>query len=91
MFGFELSPEQRELKEVARRFAAEEIIPVAARHDEEQRFPDEVARKAWELGLMNLEVPRELGGLGLGVLDTCLVLEKLMRDAKLVQRNLLKD
>ena len=87
------------------------MLPVAARHDEEQTFPEDVARKAWELGLMNLEVPRELGGLGLGVLDTCLVLadqamriatdavhifggygymkeypvEKLMRDAKLLQ------
>jgi acyl-CoA dehydrogenase len=77
MLGFDLSPEQLELKKVAHRFAVEEIIPVAARHDEEQRFPEEVARKAWDLGLMNLEVPREYGGLGLGVLDTCLVLEEL--------------
>src|SRR5262245_50465076 len=74
---FELSPEQVQLKETARRFAAEEMIPVAAHHDERQEFPREIARKAWELGLMNLEVPRELGGLGLGVLDTCLVLEEL--------------
>jgi acyl-CoA dehydrogenase len=77
MLSFELSSEQQQLKEAARRFAVEEMMPVAARHDEEQRFPEAVARKAWELGLMNLEVPRELGGLGLGVLDTCLVLEEL--------------
>jgi acyl-CoA dehydrogenase len=77
MIGFDLSPEQQQLKETARRFAVEEIIPVAAQHDEEQRFPDGIARKAWELGLMNLEVPREFGGLGLGVLDSCIVLEEL--------------
>ena len=77
MLGFDLSPEQQQLKETARRFAADVMMPVAARHDEEQTFPAEVARQAWELGLMNLEVPRELGGLGLGVLDTCLVLEEL--------------
>ncbi len=77
MIGFDLSPEQQQLKETARRFAVEEIIPVAAQHDEEQRFPDGTARKAWELGLMNLEVPREFGGLGLGVLDSCIVLEEL--------------
>jgi len=59
------------LEQTERRFAAADIIPVAARCDEEQRFPGDVARKAWELGLMNLEVPRELGGLRLGVLDTC--------------------
>ena len=77
MFGFDLTPEQEQLKETARRFAREEMIPVAARCDDEQIFPEDVARKAWELGLMNLEVPREHGGLGLGVLDTCLVLEEL--------------
>ena len=77
MLDFEFTSEQRQLKETAQRFAAAEIIPVAARYDEEQRFPHDVTRKAWELGLMNLEVPRELGGLGLGVLDTCIVLEEL--------------
>jgi acyl-CoA dehydrogenase len=77
MLSFDLSNEQQQLKETARRFAAEEMMPRAAEHDEAQRFPEDVARKAWELGLMNLEVPRDLGGLGLGVLDTCLVLEEL--------------
>jgi acyl-CoA dehydrogenase len=77
MLSFELNPEQTQLKETARRFALEEIIPVAARYDESEEFPEPIARRAWELGLMNLEVPRELGGLGLGVLDTCLLLEEL--------------
>jgi acyl-CoA dehydrogenase len=77
MLSFDLTAEQRQLKEIAHRFALEEMIPVAARHDEEERFPKELVHQAWELGLMNLEVPREVGGLGLGVLDTCLVLEEL--------------
>jgi acyl-CoA dehydrogenase len=77
MIGFDLTPEQQQLKDVARRFAVEEMIPVAGRYDDEQTFPEPVARKAWELGLMNLEVPRDFGGLGLGVLDTCIVLEQL--------------
>jgi acyl-CoA dehydrogenase len=77
MMRFDLSPEQQQLKDTARRFAAEEIIPVAAKYDEEQTFPAEVARKAWELGLMNFEVPVEHGGPGLGILDTCLMLEEL--------------
>jgi acyl-CoA dehydrogenase len=77
MMQFDLSPEQQQLKETARRFAAEEIIPVAAKHDDEQRFPAEIVKKAWELGLMNFEVPTEHGGPGLGVLDTCLMLEEL--------------
>ncbi|GIW45150.1 MAG: acyl-CoA dehydrogenase [Candidatus Binatia bacterium] len=77
MFSFEMTPEQREMKELARKFAAEEIIPIAARCDETETFPVEVCRKAWELGLMNLEVPKEYGGPGLGVLDTILILEEL--------------
>ena len=62
MMQFEISPEQKQLKETARRFAADEIIPVAARCDEEQTFAEDVVRKAWELGLMNFAVPQELGG-----------------------------
>jgi acyl-CoA dehydrogenase len=77
MFSFEMSPDQRELKELARKFAAEEIIPLAAPCDREEKFPEAVCRKAWELGLMNLEVPKEFGGAGLGVLDTILILEEL--------------
>src|SRR5262249_11814345 len=77
MMQFELTPEQKQLKETARRFAADEIIPVAGKYDEEQTFAEDVVRKAWELGLMNFAVPEELGGPGLGALDTCLVLEEL--------------
>jgi alkylation response protein AidB-like acyl-CoA dehydrogenase len=38
MLAFEMSAEQRELKDAARRFAATEMIPVAARHDDEQIY-----------------------------------------------------
>lgn len=77
MIGFDLTPEQEQLRETARRFAETEMIPVAGQYDDEQRFPEDVARKAWELGLMNFEVPREYDGLGLGVLDSCVILEQL--------------
>ena len=49
------------------------MLPVAARHDEEQTFPKDVARKAWELGLMNSRSRASEGVPG----------EKLMRDALL--------
>jgi acyl-CoA dehydrogenase len=77
MLSFDLTPEQEQLKATARRFAHDVIMPVAARYDEEQTFPADVAEKAWQLGLMNFEVPTEYGGPGLGVLDSCLVLEEL--------------
>jgi hypothetical protein len=53
MVQFELTPEQQQRKETVRRFAAEEIIPVAAKYDEQQIFPEDLARKAWEVGLMD--------------------------------------
>ncbi len=77
MFSFDLTPEQEQLRNTARRFAEQEMVPVAAHYDEQETFPHDVCRKAWELGLMNVEVPHEYGGLGLGVLDTCILREQL--------------
>src|SRR5262249_25718728 len=72
-----LTPGQKQLKETAHRFPADEIIPVAAADDEEQKVPQDVAPQAWGIGLMNFAVPEEFGGPGLSSLDTCLVLEEL--------------
>ncbi len=77
MIDFSLSDEQKQLQELARKFAKEEVIPKAAHHDENGEYPREVAAKAWELGLMNTHIPQEYGGLGLGVLDGCIITEEL--------------
>lgn len=76
MISFELSDEQKELQRLAREFTAKEIIPKAAHHDETGEYPREIAKKAWELGLMNTHIPQEYGGLGLGVLEGCLITEE---------------
>ena len=76
-FSFNLTPEQRQLKEIAHKFAIEEILPKAAQYDTEHAFPRDIIRKAWRVGLMNPQIPPEYGGLGLGVFDTCLVGEEL--------------
>jgi acyl-CoA dehydrogenase len=75
--GFDLTPEQQQLKETARRFAVEEMVPKAAQYDADHTFPADIVRKAWDVGLMNPQVPATYGGLGLGVLDTCLIDEEL--------------
>jgi alkylation response protein AidB-like acyl-CoA dehydrogenase len=75
----ELSDEQREIRELARRFADEEIAPHAARWDREHRFPREVFRALGELGLMGACVPAEHGGAGADFLAYVLVLEELSR------------
>ena len=77
MFGFDLTEEQRELKDLARKFAEQEMIPRAREYDEKEIFPVDVCEKAHAAGLMNFGVPKTLGGPGLGVLDTCLIGEEL--------------
>jgi alkylation response protein AidB-like acyl-CoA dehydrogenase len=75
----ELTDEQREIRDLARRFADEEIAPHAAVWDREHRFPREVFSALGELGLMGACVPVEHGGAGADFLSYCLVLEELSR------------
>ena len=62
---------------MAEKFTREEIIPVAAHYDRTGEYPWEVLKKAHENGLMNLYIPEEYGGMGLGTLDGCLITEKM--------------
>ena len=75
----ELTDEQREIRDLARRFADEEIAPHAAAWDREHRFPREVFAQLGELGLMGVCVPEEHGGAGADFLSYVLVLEELSR------------
>src|SRR5919109_4987010 len=76
---FDLSPEQREIRALARDFAEAEIQPHAAEWDREHRFPRELLGKLAELGLMGVCIPEELGGAGADFLSYVLVLEELSR------------
>ena len=75
--SFALTDEQKALRELAREFAAKEIRPKEAAYDAAMQHPADVIAKAHELGLMNLHVPEELGGAGLGCFDGMLVGEEL--------------
>ena len=77
MISFELTDEQKQLQELARKFAKEEMAPKAAHHDHTGEFPFEVTKKAWELGLMNTHIPENCGGMGLNVLDGVIITEEL--------------
>ena len=74
---FELSPEQLALQQTARRFAREEIAPVAAGFDQSAEFPRALIDKAWELGLVNTVLAEDYGGLGLSSVDACLITEEI--------------
>src|ERR687894_785586 len=75
--SFALTDEQKALRQLAREFAEKEIRPKAAEYDEHSTHPADVIAKAHEVGLMNLHVPEELGGLGLSAFDGMLVGEEL--------------
>lgn len=72
-----LTEEQQALVQTARDFTKNEIIPVAAKYDESGEFPRDELRRAWETGLLNVEIPEEYGGLGVGCLEHGLVLEEV--------------
>ncbi len=77
MIDFELTEEQKALIDTARRFAKERIIPVAAECDRESKFPKDVFKAAWEIGLVNPTLPAEYGGPGLSDLDSAMITEEL--------------
>lgn len=74
---FALSEEQQAIQEMARRFAADELAPHAAKWDEEKHFPVDVIRKSAELGLAAIYTSEDVGGSGLGRLDAALIFEAL--------------
>ncbi len=58
MIDFELTDEQREMRDMARRFAKEEIRPVAAEYDEREDVPWDVLKKAAEAGFFSYYIPK---------------------------------
>ena len=74
---FDLTEEQRAIRDLARDFAAAELAPHAARWDEEEIFPVETLRKGAALGFAAIYTPVEQGGAGLGRLEAALVFEEL--------------
>src|SRR5438105_6050889 len=75
--SFELTEEQKALRELAHEFAAKEIRPRAAEYDEHSTHPADVVAKAHEVGLINVHIPEAHGGLGLSCFDGMLVGEEL--------------
>ncbi|MBK8171655.1 MAG: acyl-CoA dehydrogenase family protein [Sandaracinaceae bacterium] len=77
MLSFELSEEQKALESTARKFAKERIIPVAAECDKHSKFPNDVFKEAWDLGLVAPNIPEEFGGSGCSELDHTIITEEL--------------
>jgi acyl-CoA dehydrogenase len=72
-----LTEEQEALKAMAREFAEKEMKPKAAKYDEGHEFPEDVMKKAFEVGFLTCKIPEEYGGEGLSDIDTVIVSEEL--------------
>lgn len=77
MLDFSLTPQQIQLQEKARRFALHEVLPVAWYYDEKDDIPMPVIRKAFDAGIMNIDIPAAYGGPGLGLIEQALVTEEI--------------
>jgi len=76
---FDLTAEQRDIKQAARDFATGEFTEVARDYDLNETFPSNILRKARKLGFIGLFVPEKYGGPGFGFLEHALVLEEFWR------------
>ena len=74
---FALSDEQKQVRDEVRRFAENEIEPVAAEYDREETFPHDVHNEAAELGFVGAGVPVEYGGIGYDYLTNAIIVEEL--------------
>ncbi len=74
---FSLTPEQMEIKELAMKFAKNEMMPKAQEFDEKAVMPMDILKKAWELGLVNTCIPSAYGGNGFSAIDAMVITEAL--------------
>ncbi len=77
---FELSDEQKDIQKAAREFAQGEFDPdLALELDQNGQFPESLWKKAARLGFIGIHYPEELGGQGLGLFESVLVIETFCR------------
>src|SRR3954466_8309315 len=72
-----LTDEQKDLRELAHDFAEKDMRKVAWEYDKEGTWPEDVLKRAWDVGLMNTHLPTEYGGPGLDYLSGCLIEEEM--------------
>jgi alkylation response protein AidB-like acyl-CoA dehydrogenase len=77
MSQFDLTDDQLQIQEMARKFTADAISPFAPEWDEKHIFPKDTIREAAELGFGAIYISEESGGIGLGRLEAALIFEAM--------------
>ncbi len=76
---FDLNEEQKMIQDTIRKFADEEIAPVASENDKKGEFPRELFKKLADLGFMGTPIPEEYGGAGFDYISHAIVAEEIGR------------
>ena len=76
---FDLTNEQKDIRQAAREFAEKEFRDVARELDENEKFDDTIWKKAAENGFIGAFIPEQYGGAGLGSFEQCLIFEEIAR------------
>jgi len=74
---FELSDEQRQVRDEVRRFAENEVVPAATEYDRAEKYPREIVEQAAAMGLTGANIPLEYGGTGYDTLTNAIIAEEL--------------
>ncbi|MCP5496187.1 MAG: acyl-CoA dehydrogenase family protein [Leptospiraceae bacterium] len=73
---FSLTDEQKALKNLARDFAKNEMLPKAEHHDQTGEYPMTILKKAWDAGLMNLHIEAKFNGPEMSDVDELIIAEE---------------
>ncbi len=74
---FELTDEQQAIRDEVRRFAENEVAPIAKEYDQAEKYPWEIIDKAAEMGLTGANIPIEYGGAGYSPFEVAIIVEEL--------------
>ncbi|MBI5603592.1 MAG: acyl-CoA dehydrogenase family protein [Deltaproteobacteria bacterium] len=77
--NFDLTEEQKMLKEMAYKFAVAELKPASQECDEKEKYTPDIRRKAAENGLVGSWIPEEYGGAGAGMMGNCIITEEFSK------------
>jgi glutaryl-CoA dehydrogenase (non-decarboxylating) len=75
--NFELSEEQTMLRNMARKFAEQEMLPSLREYESARRVNHDLLKKMAPLGLRGVHIPKEFGGAGLSYSDAVIIWEQL--------------
>ena len=76
---FKLNEEHQMIREMCRKFADKELIPIATEYNRQKKFPMEQVKKLGEMGIMGIVYPEEYNGAGMDYISYAIAVEEISR------------